>query len=101
MNGHGAVHPDGYGQAEDDEKDAQDHRGPAEYQARQRQARSLFSGALDLAAGHVAAHDRRDGRQRPEGELREPAGEARYGEPIGLGHLSHRGGLGRGGHHGC
>lgn len=63
------MHPDGYGQAEDDEKDAQDHRGPAECQARQRQARSLFSGALDLAAGYVAAHDRRDRRQRPEGEL--------------------------------
>jgi hypothetical protein len=51
----------------------------------------LFSGALDLAAGHVAAHDRRDGRQRPERELREPAGQARYGEPVGLG---------RGGDHG-
>src|SRR5215831_1132733 len=38
VHGHGGVHPDGYGQAEDDDDDAQDHRGPAEYQARQRQA---------------------------------------------------------------
>lgn len=34
---HGAAHPDGHGQADDDDQDdAQDHRRPAEYQARER-----------------------------------------------------------------
>src|SRR5207248_9519721 len=88
MHGHGAVHPDGYGQAEDDEKDAQDHRGPAECQARQRQARSLFSGALDLAAGHVAARSpgwspaarRRTARARRPGSL----WRARWSWPPGV-----------------
>lgn len=75
-HGHGAVHPGGYGQADGDEDDAQDHRSPAEYQARKCQSGPLFTGAPDLVAGHVAEHDRRDGRQRPEGELRETAGKA-------------------------
>src|SRR5271165_6543803 len=78
---YGAVHPDGHGQADDDQDDAQDHRRPAEYQARERQASPLFSGTPDLVPGHVAEHDRRDGRRRPEHEQREPAGEAGYREP--------------------
>ena len=88
---HSALHPDGHDQADDDDQDdAQDHRRPAEYQARERQASPLFSGVPDLVPGHVAEHDRRDARQRPEHELREPAGEARYREPVDLGHRGHR-----------
>ena len=45
-----AVHPGGHGQA-DDEDDGQDHRRPAEYQARERQVSPLFSGSLDLPPG--------------------------------------------------
>jgi hypothetical protein len=76
------VYPDGYGQADDDQDDAQDHSRPAEYQACERQASPLFSGALDLVPGHMAEHDGLDGRQRPEHELREPAGKTRYREPV-------------------
>jgi hypothetical protein len=88
---HRAVHAGGYGQAESDEDDAQDYGPPAEYQARERQAGPLFPGVPDLIPGHVAEHDRRDGRQRPNRELPEPAGEARYREPVGPGSDGHHG----------
>jgi hypothetical protein len=64
VHGHSAVHPGGYGQADGDQDDSQDHRSPAKHQAR-----PLFTGVPDLTAGHVAEHDRRNCRQRPEGEL--------------------------------
>jgi hypothetical protein len=51
-----------YGYADDE--DGEDHRRPAEDQARERKASTLFSGALDLVQGRVAKNDRRDGRQR-------------------------------------
>ena len=88
---HVAVHPDRHGQAEENEDDAYYYRRPAEQQARERQAGSPFAGALDLASRYVAEHDRRDGRQRSESDLREPAGKAGYREPVGLDHWDHRG----------
>jgi hypothetical protein len=69
VHGHSAVHPGGYGQADGDQDDSQDHRSPAKHQARKSQAAPLFTGVPDLTAGHVAEHDRRNCRQRPEGEL--------------------------------
>ena len=81
---HGAGYVDGHGHEGDkQDEDAQDHRRPAERQARERQASPLFSGALDLVPGHVAEHDGRDGRHRPDYELRERADDTRYGEPVG------------------
>lgn len=71
MPWHGTLHPGGYGQADGYEGDAQDYRRPAEYQAGECQASSSFPGASDLAPGQVAEHDRRDGRQRPDYELRQ------------------------------
>ena len=68
-----------------EEDDAQDHRSPAAYLARKHQAGPLFTGAPDLAAGHVADYDRRDGRQRPESELPQTAGEAGYRESVNPG----------------
>jgi len=52
---HDTVHPT-HGQT-DDEDNPQDHRRPAEYQARERQVGPLLSGALDLGPGHVAEYD--------------------------------------------
>lgn len=77
------MHPGGYGQADGDQEDSQDHRSPAKRQARKSQAAPLFTGVPDLTAGHVAEHDRRDGRQRPDHELPYPAGEARHRVPVG------------------
>ena len=64
----------------DEDEDAQDCRSPGKYQPRKRQVGSLLGsvklylrapllpGALHLALGHVAEHDRRDGRQSAAGD---------------------------------
>ena len=81
--------PADIGQADDeDQDDGQDHCRPAEYQTRQRQASPLFSGALYLVPGHMADTIAGMVASGPK-TTAEPAGQARYREPVDLARRGH------------